>query len=196
MKGQDFYSFEVVRTASYACHFFPAHTLLYLYEGRLHLRNQCGESLNVERGDCAFIGRGSYSCLFAEPIDTSCRMAFFSLTRQFLCEFYQTLDAALRDEGKDPFPALHLLPRQPVTESFFLSLFPYMQDGQEPSEEVLRVKMVEIVCSLLDMDNRYIPTLFDFAGTCKIGLLDLLKKETDAGIEWKNFDSVLYSKYN
>lgn len=161
------------------------------------MRNQCGESLSVERGNCAFIGRDSYSYLYAEPVsDASCRMTFFSLSRQFLCEFYQTLDAMQRNIPGEPLSVLHLLPRKPETESFFHSLAPYMQNGQEPSEEVLRVKMVEIVCSLLDMDNRYIPTLFDFAGTCKMGLLDLLRKETDTGIVWKNFDTGLFNKYN
>lgn len=197
MKEQDTYSFEVVRTASYAYHFFPVHTLVYLYGGRLQLRNQCGESLSVGRGDCAFIGRDSYSYLYAEPVsDASCRMTFFSLSRQFLCEFYQTLDTMQRNIPGEPLSALHLLPCKPETESFFHSLAPYMQNGQEPSEEVLRVKMVEIVCSLLDMDKRYIPTLFDFAGTCRMGLLDLLRKETDTGIVWKNFDTGLFSKYN
>lgn len=197
MKEQDIYSFEMVRTASYAYHFFSAHTLVYLYDGRLHLRNQCGESLSVGRGDCAFIGRDSYSYLYAEPVaDASCRMAFFSLSRQFLCEFYQTLDTMQRNIPRKHLSALHLLPCKPEMESFFHSLAPYIQDGQELSEEVLRVKMVEIVCCLLDMDKRYIPTLFDFAGTCKMGLLDLLRKETDTGIVWKNFDAGLFSKYN
>ena len=29
------------------------------------MRNQCGETLNIERGDSAFIGRDSYSHIYA-----------------------------------------------------------------------------------------------------------------------------------
>lgn len=91
------YTFSVC-TDSYARHFFSAHSLVYLYSGQLHLLNQCGEALTVGQGECAFIGRDNYSRLYAEPDrEAPCRMAFFSLTRQFLCEFYQTLDPACRE---------------------------------------------------------------------------------------------------
>lgn len=75
-----------------------------------------------EQRECAFIGRGSYSCLHAEPDSGEpCRMSFFSLTRQFLCEFYQTLDAACRKMSAEPLLALHPLPHRPEIESFFLA---------------------------------------------------------------------------
>lgn len=99
-RGQNIYFFGTVCTDSYARHIFSAHSLVYLYSGQLHLQNQCGEALTVGRGECAFIGRDSYSHLYAEPdADEPCRMTFFSLTRQFLCEFYQTLDPARRKKS-------------------------------------------------------------------------------------------------
>lgn len=196
-KVQKIYSFGSVYIDSYARHFFSAHTLAYQYGGQLHLRNQCGEALTVERGECAFIGRDSYSHLYAKPEpDEPCRIAFFSLTRQFLCEFYQTLDPTCREMPAEPLSALHLLPHRPEIESFFHSLLPYIRSGRELSEEVLRLKMIEISCALLDMDKRYIPTLFDFSGTCGMNLLDLLRKEKDAEIKWQKISNELYSKLN
>ena len=64
---QHIYFFESIDTESQACHLFSNHTLVYLYSGRLYLRNQCGETLDIERGDSAFIGRDSYSHIYAEP---------------------------------------------------------------------------------------------------------------------------------
>lgn len=61
------------------------------------------------------------------------------------------------------------------------SLLPYVRSGREPSEEVLRLKMIEIACTLLDTDKRYVPTLFDLNGTCRLKLLDLLKKSRICG---------------
>lgn len=131
MKEQDTYSFEVVRTASYAYHFFPVHTLVYLYGGRLHLRNQCGESLSVERGDCAFIGRDSYSYLYAEPVsDASCRMTFFSLSRQFLCEFYQTLDAMQRTCRENLFRHFICCPVSRKRKVFSIHWLPICRTGK------------------------------------------------------------------
>ena len=196
-KMRNTYSFGTVYTDSYARHFFSAHSLVYLYSGQLHLQNQCSETLTVERGECAFIGRDSCSHLYAEPdSDGPCRMAFFSLTRQFLCEFYQTLAPARREMPSEPLPALHLLPHRPEIESFFHSLLPYIWSGRELSEEVLRLKMIEITCTLLDTDKRYVPTLFDFSGTCRMNLLDLLRKEEDAEIKWRKMPNELYSKLN
>ena len=61
---QHIYFFESIDTVSQACHLFSNHTLVYLYSGRLYLRNQCGETLDIERGDSAFIGRDSYSHIY------------------------------------------------------------------------------------------------------------------------------------
>lgn len=196
-KKQNIYFGGSVCTDSYARHFFSAHSLVCLYSGQLHLQNQCGEALTVRRGECAFIGRDSYSHLYAEPgADEPCRMSFFSLTRQFLCEFYQTLDPACLEMSAEPLPALHLLPHSPEIESFFHSLLPYVRSGRELSDEVLRLKQIEISCTLLDTDKRYVPTLFDFSGTCGMNLLDLLRKEEDAEIKWRKIPDELYNKLN
>lgn len=102
---QDIYSFWSIHAASHAYHLFPRYTLVYLYSGQLHLRNQCGEALSIVRGDCAFIGRDSYSHLYAEPeVDAPCRMLYFSFPRHFLCEFYQTLDSSFRKHTMEALP--------------------------------------------------------------------------------------------
>lgn len=82
---QHIYFFESIDTVSQACHLFSNHTLVYLYSGRLYLRNQCGETLDIERGDSAFIGRDSYSHIYAEPeLHEPCRVLFFSLPARVL----------------------------------------------------------------------------------------------------------------
>lgn len=182
---QDIYLFEETCRISHAYHLFSNHTLVYLYSGRLHLRNQCGETLSIERGDSAFIGRGSYSHLYAEPEPkVSCRMLFFSLPRQFLCEFCQTLDISVRKSSTKEFSALHRLKPSPEIESLFQSWVPYIQEKPAFSEAVLRLKMIEAVYALLNADERYIPTLFDFAGKCPMNMYDLLKEPGAKEIQW------------
>ncbi|WP_410521630.1 hypothetical protein [Butyricimonas sp. RTP31003st1_G1_RTP31003_210430] len=95
--------------------------MVYLYSGQLYLRNQCCETLNIERGDSAFIGRNSYSYIYAEPeLHEPCRVLFFSLPREFLCEFYQTLSLSDRKSSPTGHTALHSLPSTTKTESLFI----------------------------------------------------------------------------
>ena len=187
-KVQNIYFFGSVCTDSYARHFFSAHTLVYLYGGQLHLRNQCGEALSIVRGDCAFIGRDSYSHLYAEPeVDAPCRMLYFSFPRHFLCEFYQTLDSSFRKHTMEVLPALHLLSACPGIESFFQSLVPYLHRKQLLPEALLQLKTIEVAYTLINMDKRYAANLFDFAGKCGMDVFDLLKPRVERDIVWKEF---------
>ena len=183
---QHIYFFRSIDTESQACHLFSNHTLVYLYSGQLYLRNRCGETLNIERGGSAFIGRDSYSYIYAEPeLYEPCRVLFFSLPREFLCEFYQTLSPSDCKSSVAELPALHRLPSTSETESLFQSWIPYMQEDQEIPETVLRLKMTEAVYALLNTDKRYIPTLFDFAGKCRMDMFDLLNKPMTREIKWQ-----------
>lgn len=194
---QDIYFFEEIGRTSHAYHLFYNHTLVYLYSGRLHLPNQCGEALSIERGDSAFIGRDSYSYLYAEPeSEVPCRMLFFSLTREFLCELYQTLDPSVRKSSTEEFSALHRLHSSPEIESLFQSWIPYIEEEVAFSEAVLRLKMIEAVYALLDTDKRYVPTLFDFAGKCRMDMFDLLKKPVAKEVKWQELIFEPDSKLN
>lgn len=186
-----------IEAVSHAYHLFSCHTLAYLYSGRLYLRNQCGEALRMEQGDCAFIGRDSYSYLYAEPEQGKpCRGLFFTLQRAFLCEFYQTLPASVRETSSTELPALHLLESTAETRSLFQSWFPYIQGNQDIPDKMLRLKMVEAVYALLNTDERYITTLFDFVGKCRMDMFDLLQKPIEKEIRWQEFNFEPYSKLN
>ena len=194
---QHIYFFESIDTVSQACHLFSNHTLVYLYSGRLYLRNQCGETLNIERGDSAFMGRDSYSHIYAEPeLHEPCRVLFFSLPREFLCEFYHTLSLSDCKSSTMELSALHRLSSTSETESLFRSWIPYMREGQEIPETVLRLKMTEAGYALLNTDKRYIPTLFDFAGKCRMDMFDLLNKPMTKEIKWRELQSEPDSKLN
>ena len=124
---QDIYSFWSIHAASHAYHLFPRYTLVYLYSGQLHLRNQCGEALSIVRGDCAFIGRDSYS----------------------------------QDVYK---------------RQLFESVVPYFDAGEKPSEDILKLKMIEGVYVLLNTDRNLYASLFDFVEPWKIDILDYLNE--------------------
>ena len=64
------------------------------------------------------------------------------------------------------------------------SLLPYIRSGRELSDEVPRLNMIDLSCTLPNTDKRYVQTLFDFSGTCGMNLLDLLRKEEKTEIRW------------
>ncbi len=178
-----------LRTPSFCRHYFHHHTLAYLYGGNMNLRNQCGEELGISRGDCAFIGRDSYSNLYVEPDESGrCRVAFFSLPRRFLCEFYQTLGETVRTYGGEAPSALHRIADRPDVKSLFHSLSPYFLCGQALPEETVRLKMAEAAYLLLNSDRSYAAALFDFTSTCKINMLDLLVEHDDTDFRWKELE--------
>ena len=71
-----------------------------------------------------------------------------------------------------------------------------MREGQEIPETVLRLKMTEAVYVLLNTDKRYIPTLFDLAGKCRMDMFDLLNKPMTKEIRWQELQFEPDSKLN
>ena len=58
--------------------------------------------------------------------------------------------------------------------SLFESVIPYFESGEKPSEEILKLKMVEGVYMLLHTDSSLYASLFDFVEPWKIDILDYL----------------------
>lgn len=151
----------------------------------------------MEHGECMFVGRDSYWHIYADPeLHEPCRILFFSLPREFLCEFYQTLSSVMRESSVTELSALHQLESTPEINSLFQSWIPYIQSDQELPEKVLRLKMVEAVYALLNTDERYIPTLFNFAGKCQMDMFDLLQKPVEKEIRWKELSFEPHNKLN
>ena len=73
---------------------------------------------------------------------------------------------------------------------------PYIQNKQELSEELLRLKLVETIQTMLNITNRYASVLFDFAGKCQMNVFDLLKKPEEEDMEWKDLEIEPYNKLN
>lgn len=60
--------------------------------------------------------------------------------------------------------------------SLFESVIPYFDAGEKPSEDVLKLKMVEGIYVLLNTDRNLYASLFDFVEPWKIDILDYLNE--------------------
>lgn len=104
------------------------------------------------------------------------RSVVLKFTKPFLREFYQTLDRKeIPVESKREKVSLRVLPNnRPDIRSLFESVIPYFDAGVHPSDDVLKLKMIEGVYVLLNTDKNLYASLFDFVDPWKIDIIDYL----------------------
>lgn len=106
------------------------------------------------------------------------RSIVLKFTKPFLREFYQTLPPKeIPSESKREKASLRVLPNdRPDIRSLFGSVIPYFDTGVKPSDEVLKLKMIEGIYVLLHTDRNLYASLFDFVDPWKIDILDYLNE--------------------
>jgi len=152
------------------------HMLVYLYSGQLILEED-GNEIVVNKNQCVFLRRDNRVNMNKLPKDGEQFQAIFMMfKRNFLREFYQNLDKKeLPLEVEKLKPSVIRLPQTPDIESLFHSMMPYFDSDKEPSKELMQLKLHEGVYSLLSIDKRFYPALFDFTEPWKIDILDYLE---------------------
>lgn len=154
------------------------HTLIYLCSGKLEIEQE-GRRTVLHEGECAFMRR-DYRMRLQERVQAGkpYRAVVWEFSRNFLCEFYQTLDSgALPVHAERNRDSLYLLPaNRPDIRSLFESVLRLFEAEVKPSEEQLRRKMVEGLYVLLNTDKNLYASLFDFTAPWKIDLMDFMEQ--------------------
>ena len=131
------------------------HTLIYIYSGELEITER-GKKTVLHAGECAFMRRDNRMWLQKRVTDGKpYRSIVLKFSRNFLREFYQTLDRkGIPAESKRGKWSLRVLPNdRPDIRSLFESVIPYFDAGVKPSDDVLKLKMAEGVYTLLNTDD-------------------------------------------
>jgi AraC-like DNA-binding protein len=153
------------------------HVLVYMYSGELEI-NERGKITRLHKGDCAFVRRDNRVQLTKQSANgEQFKAIFLMFTRDFLREFYQTLDKnKLPAESKRPKISLCKLPLRPDITSLFESMTPYFDSSIQPADELLKLKMTEGVYVLLHTDKSFYSSLFDFTEPWKIDIIGFLNE--------------------
>ena len=182
MERLDIFNCSNVLIASYftddrgCAHENREHTLIYLCSGRLEIEER-GKKTVLHPGDSAFMRRDNRMWLQKHAdADHPYRSIVLKFTKQFLREFYRTLDKKdIPIESKRERFSLRMLPNdRPDVRTLFESLVPYFDAGVKPSDDILKQKMVEGALVLLHTDRKLYAALFDFVDPWKIDILDYL----------------------
>lgn len=152
------------------------HTLVYCYSGELEIVEN-GRKTILRPGDCAFLRRDNRLWMHKRVRPGQPYRSFvLKFSRKFLREFYQTLNrreipaGATRNKASlVKFPADRLDIR-----SLFESVIPYFDAEVKPSEEILKLKMIEGVYAILNTDESLYASLFDFVEPWKIDIVEFL----------------------
>lgn len=154
------------------------HTLIYLDSGELEIEER-GKKTVLHAGECAFMRRDNQLWLNKKVEDGKpYHSIVLKFSRQFLREFYQTLNRQqIPSDSKREKISLRMLPsNRPDIRSLFESVIPYFDAGEKPSDDVLKLKMIEGVYVLLNTDINLYASLFDFVEPWKIDILDYLNE--------------------
>lgn len=157
-------------------HSMEAHSLVYLYSGRLSITSN-GKTYVLHAGECAFIARNYKLEVTAYPEKgRNCVSVYLLFDRKFLIRYYQWLDKSkLPPASTKRLPNVCKLKPNIHIDSIFNSLRTFVTTDQQPTPHYMELKQVEAVDTLIDADNRFCVSLFDFLGAWKTDILDFME---------------------
>lgn len=154
------------------------HTLIYLYSGELEITDG-GKKTILRTGECAFMRRDNRMWLQKRVKEGApYRSIVLKFSKDFLQEFYKTLNKRdIPSDAKRDRRSLHIIPSQRIdVKSLFESVIPYFDAGMKPSDDIMKLKMVEGVYAILNTDVNLYASLFDFVDPWKINIMDFMEK--------------------
>lgn len=154
------YLFQGQSDAGHRC---PDHALVFVISGELTVRCSCG-STTITEGGYIFLRRDNNTLLERRSsAGKPFRSVFMGLNHCFLRKLHPVIDAGKFQHFSGGFEDnVIVLPQRPSLESLYISLLPYLQLESGPAAQLLEIKLIEAVYSLIQTDVRFYSCLFDF----------------------------------
>jgi len=152
-------------------------TLVYVYQGEFVLETE-GREVTIKPGESVFLKRDTRVNMIKQATEENpFRGIFMKFKRKAMREMFQKFERKeLPKKADTDLTSVVKLPQTPAVKSLFQSLEPYFDSSVKPMEEIMNMKLMEGVYSLLEIDERFYPTLFDFNEPWKIDILEFLNE--------------------
>lgn len=153
------------------------YALNYVYSGEMILDNGT-EKIHVRKGECVFIPRDHHITMYKKTYNGERYCGIFLMfTRTFLREMYGKLAINKQRSGTRKLDnGVIKLPRTVELASLFASMTPYLDPDVKPRDSFMELKLQEGLMALLAIDERFIPTMFDFNEPWKIDILGFMEE--------------------
>lgn len=136
------------------------------------------EQIHVRKGECVFIPRDHHITMYKKTYqgERYCGI-FLMFTRSFLREMYGKLSINKIRPNTDRLPdGVIKLPQTVELTSLFASMAPYIDPKVKPKDNFMELKLQEGLMALLAIDDRFVPTMFDFNEPWKIDILGFMEE--------------------
>lgn len=156
---------------------YSEHTLILIYSGKLIVIDG-NKRTPVKKGECVFIRKNTKPLMITQDCKgekfLSISMGF---NRSFLFQVWRNINKKHFSCERNILRKKTIkLPQNPYLQSLYISMIPYFQWGVKPCEEILKLKLQEAVYCLLETDNKFYFSLFDFKKKSEIDILDFLNQ--------------------
>lgn len=156
--------------------------LNYVYSGEMILDNG-SEQIHVRKGECVFIPRDHHITMYKKTYqgERYCGI-FLMFTRSFLKDMYARLSLNRIRTKADKLPGgVIKLPQTVELASLFASMTPYFNPEVKPRDNFMELKLQEGLMALLAIDERFVPTMFDFNEPWKIDIPGFMEENFTDG---------------
>lgn len=153
------------------------YALNYVYSGEMLLDNGV-EKIRVRKGECVFIPRDHHITMYKKTYEGEryCGV-FLMFTRAFLREMYGRLGINKSQTTREKLDnGVIKLPATVELASLFASMTPYFNPDVKPRDNFMELKLQEGLMALLAIDERFVPTLFDFNEPWKIDIIGFMEE--------------------
>ena len=157
--------------------FATEHMLVFVFSGQMEITLN-GRTRHIGAGKSFLLRRNHLCHKLTRPLKGEGFEGIFiyfkrPLLKKALAASGLSLDDTKAYTAKSP---LVELPEHPYLESLRSSFLSYFQSDAFPSEQLITVKLIETVVTLIEIHPELSPVLFDFTGPMKVNIGDFMEQ--------------------